>query len=396
MNSRFLLVVLYAFILSFGVQYFFFPKNTMEKSLINQWVVLQIDKEKITIPNIPKVELVNHSTGSIGINTCNDIILSIDSNPITDIATVAPEFCENISIVSGEKKLLPFSKLYKVFSTIDGKYSIRANTSFWERTVNLTVSKPSAIRSAISGVFYEPIYNLFVGILTFLPGHSLGLAIILITLTIRLILLAPQHHMLMSQKKLQVIQPKIKALQKQYKDDQAKLGMEMLELYKKEGVNPMGSCLPLLIQMPILIGLYWVISGANDPSNFYHLYSFFQSFNPALIDSHFLGLNLQHVWGMVGFAFSVTLAAIQWLQAKLSTGYNPPVKKTEKTTEWENTEMALDPAMMQNMMLYMMPIMIGISSYFFPLGVGLYWFIGTIFVIIQQWYVNVISKKKGK
>lgn len=94
--------------------------------------------------------------------------------------------------------------------------------------------------------------------------------------------------MLESQKKLQIIQPKIKELQTKYKDDQAKLGMEMLELYKKEGVNPMGSCLPLIIQMPILIGLYWVISGITDASNFYHLYSFFSDFNPKDINAHFL------------------------------------------------------------------------------------------------------------
>lgn len=66
--------------------------------------------------------------------------------------------------------------------------------------------------------------------------------------------------MLESQKKLQKIQPKIKAIQEEYKEDKAVLGQKIMELYKKEGVNPMGSCLPLLIQMPILIGLYWVIS----------------------------------------------------------------------------------------------------------------------------------------
>jgi len=66
--------------------------------------------------------------------------------------------------------------------------------------------------------------------------------------------------MLESQKKLQKIQPKIKAIQEEYKEDKALLGQKIMELYKKEGVNPMGSCLPLLIQMPILIGLYWVVS----------------------------------------------------------------------------------------------------------------------------------------
>ncbi len=161
----------------------------------------------------------------------------------------------------------------------------------------------------------------------------------------------------------------------------------------------MGSCLPLVIQMPILIGLYWVISGANDPSNYYHLYSYFSAFNPSDVDSHFLGLDLQHVGGTIGLIFALILGALQWIQAKLSFAYNPPAKKEEKKIEKiedeATPEMALDPAMMQKMMLYMFPVMIATSSYFFPLGVGLYWFIGTVFVIVQQWYVNVIGKKKG-
>ncbi len=104
------------------------------------------------------------------------------------------------------------------------------------------------------------------------PGHSLGWAIITITLIIRLGLLIPQQKMLVSQRRMQVIQPKIKAIQEEFKGDQAKIGMKMMELYKREGVNPLGSCLPILIQIPILIVLYQVILHISDPSNFAHLY----------------------------------------------------------------------------------------------------------------------------
>lgn len=149
--------------------------------------------------------------------------------------------------------------------------------------------------------------------------------------------------------------------------------------------------------MPILIGLYWVISGANDPSNFYHLYSFFRDFNPTSINSTFYGLDLLHVGGIIGIVFALVLGVIQWVQAKLSFSYNPPTSKViEVKKEGETPEFALDPQMMQKMMLYVFPVMIAVSSYFFPLGVGLYWFIGTVFVIAQQWYVNQISEKKKK
>ena len=149
--------------------------------------------------------------------------------------------------------------------------------------------------------------------------------------------------------------------------------------------------------MPILIGLYWVISGITDPSNFYHLYSVFAGFDPKNISSMFFGLNLQGVGGIVGLIFSIILAGIQYIQARLSFAYNPPAKKEEKKIETksdETPEFALDPDMMKNMMLYMFPVMIAVSAYFFPLGIGLYWFIGTLFVIGQQWYVNKVAKKK--
>jgi YidC/Oxa1 family membrane protein insertase len=96
------------------------------------------------------------------------------------------------------------------------------------------LSYPGAFRKLMTTLFYNPIYNLFVALLTWLPGHPLGWAIIIVTIIIRLILLVPQQHMLESQKKLQLLQPKIKDLQAKYKDDQSKLGMEMLDLYKKE------------------------------------------------------------------------------------------------------------------------------------------------------------------
>jgi YidC/Oxa1 family membrane protein insertase len=83
--------------------------------------------------------------------------------------------------------------------------------------ISLTSDVPGSLRWLVSTLIYEPIYNLFVALITWLPGHSLGWAIIIVTIIIRLILLVPQHHMLESQKKLQLIQPKIKALQKEYK-----------------------------------------------------------------------------------------------------------------------------------------------------------------------------------
>jgi YidC/Oxa1 family membrane protein insertase len=139
--------------------------------------------------------------------------------------------------------------------------------------------------------------------------------------------------MILSQAKMQKIQPKIKKIQEEFKGDQARIGQEMLGLYKKEKVNPAGSCLPLLIQMPILIGLYWVISGIGDPINHYHLYEFLKWFNLEHINSIFFGMDLRGIGGQIGMVFAVLLALVQWVQAKLSFSYNPAPQKQPKVIE---------------------------------------------------------------
>jgi membrane protein insertase Oxa1/YidC/SpoIIIJ len=162
------------------------------------------------------------------------VILSVDSQPILGMSGAAPTFCTPITVDADSKKALDMSPLYKVFSAKSGKYIVTLKTPLGDRTVFFITEEPGMIRSFLSVTVYQPIYNLFVALLTWLPGHPLGWAIIIVTIIIRIILLVPQHHMLQGQQKLQKIQPKIKALQKQYKEDQATLGMKMLELYKTE------------------------------------------------------------------------------------------------------------------------------------------------------------------
>lgn len=392
---RLLNIFAIAFLGSLLIQYWFFP--VQKPASVIQDVFVSVESDSITIPNIPKVTIHNTTSGAITINPCEDITVSIDSRPLTWIRETAPNFCNPITVTAGTTALLPFDALYKLFSTQTGKYLVSMKTPSWDRTISIDVTLPGSFKSGITTLVYEPIYNLFVALLTWIPGHSLGWAIIIITIIIRLILLVPQQHMLESQKQLQKIQPKIKAIQKEFKWDQAVLGQKMMELYKKEGVNPMGSCLPLLIQMPILIGLYWVISGITDPSNFYHLYGVFKDFQPSQIVTTFMWLNLSQVGGLMAIVFGVILGITQWVQAYMSTHYMRKWKdKNEPKAEVDpnSMEAVLDPELMQKMMLYMLPLMLAVSAYFFPLGVGLYWFIGTLFVIAQQWYVN--NKKDTK
>ena len=221
-----------AFLVSLLVQYWFFPKPTMTPIFPD--VYISVESENIVVPSIPKVTLHNTTTGAITINPCDDITLSLDSKSLTGIRETASGFCTPITVAPSQVQMVSFAPLYRVFATQPGKYIVTLNTPLGARSVAFTLSAPGSFRSMASTLVYEPIYNLFVALLTWVPGHSLGWAIIIITLIIRLILLVPQQHMLESQKKLQKIQPKIKAIQKEFKTDQAVLGQKMMELYKTE------------------------------------------------------------------------------------------------------------------------------------------------------------------
>lgn len=150
MNSRILLIFLYAFTLTFAVQYLFFPKQSPQSPLQQQTVILQVKKDSLTLPNIPQVEILNQSTGSITIDTCKDISFTVDSAPLVGIEKDAPEFCQILTIPSGTIGTLPTSRLYRYFAHITGKYVITVRTSLGERTTSVTVSPPGAFRSALS------------------------------------------------------------------------------------------------------------------------------------------------------------------------------------------------------------------------------------------------------
>lgn len=96
--------------------------------------------------------------------------------------------------------------------------------------------------------------------------------------------------------------------------------------------------------------------------------------------------------GILGLAMGILLAVTQWIQAYLSFKNQP---KISPSTD-ENANPALDPQLMQKMMLWVFPVMIGVTGYFFPLGLGLYWWVGLLFMIAQQHYVNIKDEKKKK
>ena len=105
-------------------------------------------------------------------------------------------------------------------------------------------------------ILYEPLFNALIFIYNVLPWKDLGVAIIILTFLIKLLLFYPSLKGLRSQKSLQDVQPKLEEIKKQYKDNKEEMGRQIMKFYKENKVNPFSSCLPMLIQLPILWALF--------------------------------------------------------------------------------------------------------------------------------------------
>lgn len=235
------------------------------------------------------------------------------------------------------------------------------------------------LSSLFHSIIYQPIFNVLIFLYNVIPGHDFGVAIIIITALIRLILWPLSNKSIRAQKSMQGLQPKINALKVQYKDDKQKLAQATMELYKTEKINPFASCLPLIIQLPILIGFYWVLSAGLKSQNFEILYPFIH--NPGTIKTLAFGfLDLSRA----NIILAVLAGAAQFWQTKMLP-MQPPVVKGEGSKDEGIT------AMMNKQMLYMMPLMTVFIGAGLPAGLTLYWLITTLLTVLQQ---IIVFKKK--
>lgn len=194
---------------------------------------------------------------------------------------------------------------------------------------------------------------------------SFGLAIILLTVIVKLITLPLTAQQLRASKEMQQLQPKVQALQKKYKNDRDKLTQQTMALYREHGVNPLAGCLPLIIQMPVWIGLYRaLLVMAQD----------------GLLDSSFLWLpSLAQPQGMPPlaveswpyFILPVLTVVSQYVVQKMTT---PP---------------SMDPqASLMAQMMMIMPLMFGVFALQVPSGLSLYWVTTNVFTLIQQGFTT--------
>ncbi len=242
----------------------------------------------------------------------------------------------------------------------------------------------SFLINLFNAVVYEPLYNALIAIYNIIP--DLGVAIIILTVIIRILLLPLSKKSIVSQKKMQEIQPEIKKIQEKHKNDKQKQGQAMMEFYKKNKINPASGCLPLIVQLIILIGLYRVFMagvGMSDSDGL--LYSFVsqpESINH--IAFGFLEITKRSI------PLAIISAIFQYWQTKMIMAKNKkpqqePAKKKEGEPDFSS--------IMQKQMLYIGPIITLFIGLQFPAALPLYWIVTTLFMIGQQYLIFKEDKK---
>lgn len=234
-------------------------------------------------------------------------------------------------------------------------------------------------------ILFKPLFNALIFLYNIIPGHDMGVAIIVLTIIIRLILYPWQNKALISQKKIQELQPELKKLQEKYKGDRQKLAKAQLELYQKTRVNPLSSCLPTLIQFPFLIALYQVFRLGLKTASLSEVYSFIP--RPLTLDPTLFGLI--DLSSPDRYFLPIIAGITQFIQTRMLMPKTPKNPKTKASFQ----------DIFSQQMVYIFPIMIVIFSMSLPAALPLYWIITAVFSIFQQYLINtgrIGSSKKVK
>jgi len=229
-------------------------------------------------------------------------------------------------------------------------------------------------------------YNLLVFFAYLIPGHYVWISIVIITVLIRLAFLKPTYSMLKTQGKQKNVQKDLAAIKEKYKGDQKAQQQATMELYKKEGINPLGSCLPMIIQIILLLGFYGVFTKIGFATiHLDKLYSFIP--HPPSLNAWFFGADLtqtvaQLVKGPVGWVallFPILTGATQMYQSIQAKALQPKPTPGDKTADFSRA--------LNTQMTYFMPLLIAYISYTLPSALSIYWITQTIAMVVQQHFM---------
>lgn len=226
-------------------------------------------------------------------------------------------------------------------------------------------------------IFYEPLYNLLTVLLQIAPLHDIGLSIILLTLIVKTLLFPLNMKALHTQHVMKSLEKELAAIREEHKSNPQEASRRMMEVYKRENINPFASLFSMFIQIPVLIGLYFVIAKGlhADPESLYSFVTF-----PDTLHVEAFGILDVTKKSLV---IAVLTALSSFALARRQTA-------SMKSTKAPHEETFQDHFMksMRIQLLYVLPLIIGISAYVLPAALGLYWITGNIIGIFQDMYMK--------
>lgn len=224
--------------------------------------------------------------------------------------------------------------------------------------------------------------------------YPLAFSIIGLTIVIRLILYPLMSSQLKASKKMQTVAPHISKIREQHKGDSKRIQAETMRLYKEHGINPLAGCLPALIQLPVLFGLYSVlikifnlkgtgiVAEVNRLTYNFDFLKLKEAWDPTVFGIS-LGASPAQLFGQFGIIvllIPILTGFFQFVQSKML--YVPQDKSDKKKKEQDFA------TAFQSQATYIFPLMIGFFAFTFPIGLSLYWNTFTIFGIIQQYQIQ--------
>ncbi|MEK7628504.1 MAG: YidC/Oxa1 family membrane protein insertase [Patescibacteria group bacterium] len=228
-----------------------------------------------------------------------------------------------------------------------------------------------------SFLVYTPLYNTLVFLIDTVPSGNVGVAIVLLTVLVKTLLFPLAKKAIHTQVAMKKVAPEVERIKKEFKDDQQKQVQNMMDVYKKYNVNPLAGFATILVQIPVVIGLYLIFFKGGLPSiDTTLLYTFISS--PTQVSMSFFGIDLS------GKSILLALCAgfMQYLIGRFS--FEAPELKTQPGESLKDDVMRT----LHLQTKYMLPVLITVFAYTLSAAIALHWTVGNIFTVIQDYFVK--------
>lgn len=238
------------------------------------------------------------------------------------------------------------------------------------------------MKELFNTVFYQPLYNALAFLIDIVPGGDIGLAIIILTILVKVIILPLSNKALVSQAKMKELEPEIHKIKEKYKGKQEEIAKKTMALYKEKGVHPFSGCLPLFIQMPVVMALYFVFMKGGQHIDPTQLYSFVSA--PDKSNLLFLGLIDLSKKSLI---IAVVAGIAQYTHTKISMPAPAPRGGSDKASF--SDEFARS---MHMQMRYVFPVMMAVFAYAISGVVGLYLATSSTFSVVHELFFRKTKK----